>query len=171
MHEDLESLKENNVFELTNLPEGKKTVGSKWVYTTKENPDRSKRYKARFVARGFSQEKAIDYGETFSPTSNITSIHILMQMVVQCDLIVHQMDVKIAYLHEPIDYEIFVEQPEGFKTKKLVYRLNKSLYGLKQSGRNWNKMLHECLIRNNFIQNPADHCVYMKQNKRLLIVS
>ena len=54
MHEELESLKENNVFELTNLPEGKKTVGSKKVYTTKENPDGSKIYKARFVARGFS---------------------------------------------------------------------------------------------------------------------
>ena len=90
-------------------------------------------------------------------------------MVVQYDLIVHQMDVKTAYLHAPIDYEIFVEQPEGFKTNKLVYRQNK--YGLKQSGRNWNKMLHECLIRNDFIQNPADHCVYMKQNERLLIVS
>ena len=50
MHEELESLKEN-VFELINLPEGKKTVGSKWVYTTKENSDGSKRYKARFVAR------------------------------------------------------------------------------------------------------------------------
>ena len=58
--------------------------------------------------------------------------------------------------------EIFVEQPEGFKTNKLVYRLNKSLYGLKQSGRNWNKMLHEWLIRNDFIQNPADHSVDMK---------
>ena len=170
MHEELESLKENNVFELTNLPESKKTVGSKWVYTTKENPDGSKRYKARFVARGFSQKKGIDYGET-SPTTNITSIRILMQMVVQYDLIVHQMDVRMAYLHAPIDYEIFVEQPEGFKTNKLVYRLNKSLYELKQSGRNWNKMLHDCLIRNDFIQNPADHCVYMKQNERLLIVS
>ena len=168
MHE--ESLKENNVFELTNLPEGKKTVGSKWVYTTKKNPDGSKRYKARFVARGFSQKKGIDYGETFSPIANITSIRILMQMVVQYDLIVHQMDVKTAYLQAPVDYEIFVEQPEEFKTNKLVYRLNKSLYGLKQSGRNWNKMLHECLIRNDFIQNPADHSVYMKQNERLLIV-
>ena len=88
-----------------------------------------------------------------------------MQMVVQYDLIVHQMDVKTAYLHAPVDYEIFVEQSEGFKTNELVYRLNKSLYGLKQSGRNWNKMLHECLIRNDFIQNPADHCVYMKQNE------
>ena len=55
MHEELESLKENNVFELTNLPEDKKTVGSKWVYTTKENHDGPKRYKSRFVARGFSQ--------------------------------------------------------------------------------------------------------------------
>ena len=82
-------------------------------------------------------------------------------MVAQYDLIVHQMDVKTVYLHASIHYEIFVEQPEGFKTNKLVYRLNKSLYGLKQSGRNWNKMLHECIIRN----------VYMKQNERLLIVS
>ena len=167
MHEELESLKENNVFELTNLPEGKKTVGSKWVYTTKENPDVSKRYKARFVARGFNQKKGIDNGETFSSTANITLKRILMQMVVQYDLIVHRMVVKTAYLHAPIDYEIFVEQPEGFKTNKLVYRLNKSLYGLKQSGRNWNKMLHECLIQNDLIENPADYCVYMKQNERL----
>ena len=115
--------------------------------------------------------QGIYYGETFSPAANITSIYILMQMVVQYDLIVHQMDVKTTYLHAPIDYEIFVEQLEGFKINKLVYRLNKTLYGLKQSDRNWNKMLHECLIRNGFIQNPADHCVYMKQNERLLIVS
>ena len=59
MHEEQESLKEKNVFELTNLPEGKKTVGNKWVYTTKENPDGSKRYKARFVALGFSQKKRV----------------------------------------------------------------------------------------------------------------
>ena len=90
MHEELESLKENNVFELTNLPEGKKTVGSKWIYATKENLDRSKRYKAR----EFNQKKGIDYRETFSPTANITSVRILMQMVVQYDLIVHQMDIK-----------------------------------------------------------------------------
>ena len=81
-------------------------------------------------------------------------------MVVQYDLIVHHMDVKTAYLHAPIDYEIFVEQPEGFKTKKLVYRLNKSLYGLMQSGRNSKKILYECLIWNDFIQNPTYHCFY-----------
>ena len=66
------------------------------------------------------------------------------------------MDVTTAYLHAPTDYEIFVEQLERFKTNKLVYKLNKSLYGLKQSGRNWKEMLHECLIQNDFIQNPTD---------------
>ena len=176
MDEEIKSLKENNVFELTLLPEGKKTIGSRWVYTIKQNPDGSERYKARFVARGFSQTKGLDYEETFSPTANITSIRILMQMVVQYDLTVHQMDVTTAYLHAPIDCEIFVEQPEGFETKinknnRLVYRLNKSLYGLKQSGRNWNKMLHDCLTRNDFIQNPADHCVYIKQRERIIVLS
>ena len=61
--------------------------------------------KPRFVARGFSQKKGINYGETFFPTANITSIRILMQMVVQYDLIVHQMDLKTAYLHAPIDWD------------------------------------------------------------------
>ena len=71
-----------------------------------------------------------------------------MQMVVQYDLTVHQIDVTTAYLQAPIDCKIFVEQSEGFETKtkrddRLVYRLNKSLYGMKQSGRNWNKRLQD----------------------------
>ena len=66
------------------------------------------------------------------------------------------MDVKTAYLNAPIDCEIYLEQAEGFETpnsdenQRLVYKLNKSLYGLKQSGRNWNMLLHKCLIENNF---------------------
>ncbi len=85
----------------------------------------------------------------------------------QENLIVHQMDVKTAYLHAPIECEIYIEQPEGYEVKsqsneKLVYKLEKSLYGLKQSGRNWNRMLHEYLCEIKFVQNPADHCVYTK---------
>ena len=98
MHEEMESRKENYIFELSPLPEGKKNVGSWWVYTIKKKSDGSERYKARFVARGFSQTKGLDYQET-----NITSVCILMQMVVQSDLTVHQMDVTTAYLHELID--------------------------------------------------------------------
>ena len=86
-----------------------------------------------------------------------------MQLAVNHDLIVHQMDVKTAYLHAPIDQKIYIDQPQGFEEvaengSKLVYRLKKSLYSLKQSGRNWNKVLHEHLERCSFIRNPADHC-------------
>jgi hypothetical protein len=85
------------------------------------------------------------------------------------------MDVKTAYLHAPIDQEIYIDQPQGFEKvaengNKLVYRLKKSLYGLKQSGRNWNKVLHEHLGKCGFIRNPADHCVYKKQEGDKIII-
>ena len=87
----------------------------------------------------------------------------------QYDLLVHQMDVKTAYLNASIDCELYVEQPEGFVTvgengEKLVLKLTKSLYGLKQSGHNWNNVLHEYLIDEHFEQSLADHCVYTVQS-------
>ncbi|KAK3788830.1 hypothetical protein RRG08_032853 [Elysia crispata] len=82
---------------------------------------------------------------------------------------VHQMDVKTAYLNAPIDCELYVEQPEGYvKTneqgEKLVWKLRKSLYGLKQSGRNWNNLLHSHLIADGFTQSLVDTCVYVKNS-------
>lgn len=104
----------------------------------------------------------------------MTSVRSLMQIAAQYGLELHQMDAMDA----PIDCELYMEQPEGFEVKsetgeKLVCKLNKPLDGLKQSGRNWNKMLHDFLNQNDFIQNPADHCVYSKQTgseKIILII-
>jgi len=174
MEEEMNSLKENNTFTLTTLPKGRKLVGSRWVYTVKENDEKT--YKARYVAKGYSQVKGVDYHETFAPTVNFTSVRILMQLAAQYDLILHQMDVKTAYLNAPIDCEIFMEQAEGFEvpsncgSEKLVYKLNKSLYGLKHSGRNWNGMLHNYLLENGFVQSDVDHCVYVKQFDYEMIV-
>ena len=176
MEDEINSLKENNTFTLTTLPEGRKIVGGRWVYTVKENPnDPNKTYKARYVAKGYSQVKGVDYEDTFAPTANFTSIRILMQLAAQYDLILHQMDVKTAYLNAPIDCEIFMEQPEGFEVHSscnevLVYKLNKSLYGLKQSGRNWNYMLHSYLVENHFVRSDVDNCVYVKQIEDKMIV-
>ncbi len=81
------------------------------------------------------------------------------------------MDVKTAYLHTPIDYEIYTDQPEGYEEGEgLVCKLEKSLYGQKQSGRNWNGILHDCLTENDFTQNPADHCVYAKETEQGKII-
>ena len=127
---------------LTPLPSGKQAVGRRWVYTIKECANGSKSYKARFVAKGYSQKEGLDYyHETFAPTAQLTSVRVVMQLAAQNGLMLHQMDIKTAYLNAPIDCEIYLEQPEGFEAKtengeQLFCRLNKSLYGLKQSGRN-----------------------------------
>lgn len=103
MDEEIQSLKENNTFTLTTLPRGKKTVGGKWVYSVKSDIEGKDKYKARFVAKGYSQKMGIDYDETFSPTANMTSVRVLLQKAAQENLLIHQIDVKTAYLHAPID--------------------------------------------------------------------
>lgn len=175
MEEEMTSLKENETFTLCTLPKGKRAVGGRWVFTVKETPDQSDTFKARYVAKGYSQVEGIDYKETFSPTASMTSVRALMQIAVQNDLVLHQMDVKTAYLHAPIDCEVYIEQPEGFEEQSetnehLVCRLNKSLYGLKQSGRNWNKLLHDHLMEKGFEQNAADNCVYVKQSDGEIVI-
>ena len=81
------------------------------------------------MAKGYSQVKGVDDRDTFAPTANFTSVRVLMQLAAQHDLILHQMDVKTAYLNAPIDCETFIEQPEGFVVdsgceKKLVCKLH-----------------------------------------------
>ncbi|CAB4030147.1 uncharacterized protein K02A2.6-like, partial [Paramuricea clavata] len=167
MDEEFDSLVSNETFTLTMVPPNREIVGGKWVYTIKSGPNDEETYKARYVAKGYSQVPGVDYHETFAPTARMSSIRVLMQHAVQNDMIVHQMDVKAAYLNAPIDCDIFVEQPKGYEKvkgngKKLVCKLNKSLYGLKQSGRNWNATLHNYLVKEGFMQSQADPCVYHK---------
>ena len=91
MELEMESMKEN-VFTIVTLPEGKKVVGSWWVHTVKDKPDREMPYKARFVAKGFTQVEGTDYMETYSPTAKMATIRMLMQLAVQKNMIIHQLD-------------------------------------------------------------------------------
>jgi hypothetical protein len=98
-------------------------------------------------------------------------------LTVQNNMTVHQMDVKTAYLNAPIDREIYIEQHEGFEKlgnngEKLVCRLNRPLYRLKQSGRNWNNLLHTFLVKEKFTQSLADPCLYVRSidDERCVIV-
>lgn len=139
MDKEMKSLEENKTFTLTQLPQGKQPVGGRWVSILNRDSDRSRTYKARFVVKGYSQKLGTDYDETFSSTANMTSVRVVMQKSAQENLILHQMDVETAYLHAPIDHEVYVEQGYERETEageQIVCKLEKSLYGLKQSGRN-----------------------------------
>ena len=140
----------------------------------KESPTGAKTFKARYDAKRYSHVKGVDYQQTFAPTANLTSVRVLMQIAAQHDLVLHQMDAKTAYLHAPIDCEIYMDQAEGFEVPlegegKLVYNLNKSLHGLKQSGGNWNHELNCFLLENDFVQSPVDNCVNIKQDDSGLV--
>ena len=129
----------------------------------KNGPNGEETHKARHVAFGYSQVAEIDYQETFAPTARMSSVRMLMQLAVQNNVIAHQMSVKTAYLNAPIDCDIYMEQPKGFEKVgknggKLVYKLKKSLYGLKQSGRNWNNVLHSfCALTKVFLSHAPTH--------------
>ena len=128
----MESLIDNNTFSKVARTENIKEVGGRWVYSVKEGQNNEEIFKARYVAKGYSQIYGKDYFETFAPTAKMTSLRILMQVAAHDNLVLNQMDVKTAYLNAPIDCDIYIEQPEGYKNDNYTWKLNKSLYGLKQ---------------------------------------
>ena len=155
MEQEMKSLKENEVWEMVELPKDRKTVGSKWVYKLKSGPDGSiERYKARLVAQGFSQKYGTDYDETFCPVVRLESLRTMIALAVQHGLKLHQVDVTTAFLNGKLDEEVYMRQPEGFVAtgqEHLVCKLKRSIYGLKQSPRCWNTVLDNQLKNMGFV--------------------
>ncbi|KAL4317979.1 hypothetical protein GQ457_18G008540 [Hibiscus cannabinus] len=167
MVEEMESLRKNQTWELVRLPEGKKAIGCKWVYKRKlaVSEKEGEKFKARLVAKGFSQQKGVDYDEIFSPVVRHTSIRAVLALVASSDLHLEQMDVKTAFLHGDLEEQIYMQQPEGFTQsgdEHLVCRLKKSLYGLKQSPRQWYKRFDSYMIQIGYKRCEYDCCVYVK---------
>ncbi|GJS82563.1 retrotransposon protein, putative, ty1-copia subclass [Tanacetum coccineum] len=123
------------------------------------------RYKARLVARGFTQRAGIDYNEVYSHVVRHTSIRVLLSLTACEDYELEQLDVKTAFLHGNLEETIYMRQPPGFEegTSNKVCLLKKSLYGLKQSPRQWYKQFDVYMISNRFSRSNYDSCVYFKE--------
>jgi hypothetical protein len=166
MQEELNSMKKNNVWELTELPNNRRAIGSKWIFKRKLNASgHVDKYKARLVAKGFTQKEGIDFVETFSPVAKFTSIRIISALSAYYDLELHQMDVKTAFLNGTLDEEIYMSQPDGFIEKgkeTMVCKLNRSIYGLKQASRQWYLLFDNAITSYGFSMTEGDHCIYSK---------
>jgi transposase InsO family protein len=176
MQAEINSLTTAGTYDVVALPIGWHAIGGKWVFRTKRGPDgKVIKYKARWVAQGFAQKYGIDYNETFAPVARFDSIRAILALVAQHDWELHQMDVRSAYLNGDLEEELYMKQPTGFVrpgTDGLVCRLNKSLYGLKQAGRTWNKRIDVELKARGFTPIHADPCVYAyKRGSVVLIIS
>lgn len=123
------------------------------------------KYKARLVVKGFRQKEGLDYFDTYSPVTRITSIRMLIALAAVYGLEIHQMDVKTTFLNGELEEEIYIEQPEGFVVpgkEKKVCKLIKSLYGLKQAPKQWHAKFDQTMLSNGFKINECDKCVYIK---------
>ncbi|GKB75211.1 copia LTR rider [Tanacetum coccineum] len=167
MEEEMSSLKKNHTWELVDQPPGQKLVSCKWLYKIKEGIEgvQKPRYKARLVARGFTQRAGIDYNEVFSPVVRHTSIRVILSLTACEDYELEQLDVKMAFLHGNLEETIYMRQPPGFEEGmgNKVCLLKKSLYGLKQSPRQWYKRFDVYMISNGFSRSSYDNCVYFKE--------
>lgn len=164
MDEEMTSLLKNQTWELEDLPTGEPVVSSKWIFKSKLQPDGTiKRYKARLVARGFSQTQGLDYFETFSPVVRYESVRAVLAIAAKHDVELAQFDVKTAFLNSPLEEEIYMQQPEGYDDgSSRVCRLKKGIYGLKQAPRNWNNKFKECITSYGLQQSESDPCIFVK---------
>ena len=166
---EMDSLDENETWTLVPRPNNVNIVGNKWVFKVKCKSDGSvDRHKARLVAQGFSQTQGVDYDEVFSPVVRMAAIRSLLALANAHNLEVHQMDVHTAFLNGKLDFDVYMEQPDGFVDEEhpdYVCKLNKSLYGLKQSARCWYRTLDAWLKENGYRQIGADGCIYIKTEK------
>jgi hypothetical protein len=141
-------------------------VSSKWLFKIKHVVDGSiDKYKARFVARGFSQKECIDYEETFVLVARYTSIRTIIALAAKMKWKLHQIDVKTAFLNGVIKEEVYIEQPQGFEIenrKSRVCKLKKALYGLKQAPRAWYGRINNFLTSLGFTKSKADSNLYFK---------
>jgi hypothetical protein len=174
MKEELDALRKNKTWELTTLPRGKKAVGCKWVYTVKQTPEgKIERYKARLVARGYSQTYGIDYDETFAPVAKMNTVRILISCATNFRWPLHQLDIKNAFLHGDLQEEVYMEIPPGLasaETEGKVCRLKKSLYGLKQSPRAWFDRFRKAVCEMGYGQCNGDHTVFFRHSNQKITI-
>lgn len=167
MDKEIKSLRDNMTFEVVKRPRGKHVIKVKWCFKRKKNElGQVVRHKARVVAKGFTQVQGRDFKETFAPVPNITCMRLVLALAALKNWFLQSMDVETAFLQAPMEEEIYVEQPEGYKVfdpggEELVWRLRRSLYGLRQSSRNWHRAIDKWMRSYGFKPSRADPCVYV----------
>lgn len=131
------------------------------------------RYKARLVAKGYTLKEFIDYQEKFAPVSSNDSLRIIIALTAHLNLELHQMDVKTAFLNGDIDEVIYMQQLEKIVVgdpKKVVYKLEKSIYGLKQASHQWYRKFDQVITSFGFEMNCIEDCVYHRISGRKFVI-
>lgn len=167
MRKELDSLNDHEVADLipfSSVPAGYSVIGTRWVYRVKTDG----RFKARVVVQGWAQQHGIDCFTTFAPVCRISSQRLLLAIAASHGWPVVAMDVQTAFLNGTLSEDVYTKQAPGFEKiddntgKPYVWKLRKSLYGLRQSPSVWNLTIDKDLRRKGFTPSASDPCVYTK---------
>ncbi|KAI5731455.1 hypothetical protein M8J77_010194 [Diaphorina citri] len=170
MKNEMEALDKNKTWTLVKPPPKTKVIDCKWVFKEKMIDNKVVKHKARLVAKGFQQKYGVNYEEVYAPVARMSTIRTLLSVAVNKSMHVHTMDVKTAFLNGNLEDTVYMKQPEGFsKNPELVCKLNKSLYGLKQSSREWNKVFHDYVLSLGFKQCLSDNCLYILNQESKIV--
>ncbi|KAK2998211.1 hypothetical protein RJ639_023475 [Escallonia herrerae] len=176
MLEETNALLRNDTWELVPKPKDIEPVTCKWVYKVKKKADGTvNRFKARLVARGFSQHYGLDYEETFSPIAKMVTVRTIISLAAYKGWKLWQLHVKNAFLYGELDRDVFMEQPQGFVSKQFphyVFRLKKALYGLKQAPHAWYGKIAQYLTFCGFKVSESDSSMFVKleSGKRVVVL-
>nr|GEU57277.1 retrovirus-related Pol polyprotein from transposon TNT 1-94 [Tanacetum cinerariifolium] len=157
-------LEKNNTWELTTLPQGKIAIGGKLVLKIKHKADGNiESYKARLVAKRLNQKAGIEYNETFAPVARMVTLRTLLAVSIQHDWIIEKLDINNAFLHEDLNEEVYMQVPQGYSHQfppNTVCKLKKSLYGLKQTNKQWFEKLTTFLKSLGYKQSYVDTSLF-----------
>nr|GEY03787.1 retrovirus-related Pol polyprotein from transposon TNT 1-94 [Tanacetum cinerariifolium] len=174
MQEELNEFERLEVWELVPQPVKVMVITLKWIYKVKlDELGGILKNKARLVSCGYRQEEGIEFKETFAPIARLEAIWIFLAYAAHMNMVVYQMDVKIAFLNGNLREEVYVSQPDGFvnpDNPNHVYKLKKALYGLKQALRAWYDMLSSFLISQDFSKGSVDPTLFIHRNDNDLLL-
>lgn len=164
--DEMMSLMGMDTWRLVPQPARHQIIKSKWIFKVKRKVDKTiLKLKARLVAMGYSQVKGEDYDEVFAPTLRMETLRLMFSLLASKKWVGRQLDFKTAFLNGSLDETIYMEQPPGFEDPEHPYwvcELLRSLYGLEQSPRQWNKALHTALIRLGLTQSKYNPTLYFQ---------
>ncbi|CAI7759434.1 unnamed protein product [Closterium sp. NIES-53] len=152
-------------------PPGANIVSGMWIFRVKRPPGSPPVFKARYVARGFSQRQGVDYFQTFSPNPKMTTLRVLLHVAAQRDYELHSLDFSIAFLQGSVHEEIWLRRPHGFTGSfppGTQWSLRRPVYGLRQAPREWHDTLRTTLAALGFAPSTADPSLFLRTDTSLL---
>ncbi|CAI7916758.1 unnamed protein product [Closterium sp. NIES-54] len=146
-------------------PPGANIVSGMWIFRVKRPPGSPPAFKARYVARGFSQRQGVDFFQTFSPTPKMTTLRVLLHVAAQRDYELHSLDFSTAFLQGSLHEEIWLRRPPGFTGSfpaGTQWSLWRPVYGLRQAPREWHDTLRTTLAALGFVPSTADPSLFLR---------